>query len=427
MDIDRLRGVDTAIAVKAPVLCATEANVLLYGLQIVDGYQLREGDRVLVHAQHDPVENGIWNASAGDWYRSVDANSSLKIATGTRVYVARGNIRGAWDMVITTLDPEIGKPMTWSRVQAAGELTTSTFGGLLLGASNLEGFLKAIGLYDQIADAVNGSAWPRSTGALGSSGGVDVYTVATDRIPFPTPSTPFGSIRDKLKVSFWAHDLSAPNAALKFGALASKPLVYIPTSGSQNARSMNLGKIQKEMFVSAEYQEDVDAFAITSLLGGTGEYAGATKILDRPLFGAGAVALADASRAWAPAERTVLESLGALADLVGNARFVTGDLSYTNGQTLSADHNLGTAPGRIEVTAVCVDDDQGFVAGDNVALPPVAWDAGNNYNVTVWANSTKVYARVGAGGIRVLASGGVMTAAFDVTKWRIKIRCWKLG
>jgi hypothetical protein len=57
---------------KVPVRVATNSFATLSGLQTVNGVSVMEGDRVLVKDQMDPSENGIWIASALDWYRAPD-------------------------------------------------------------------------------------------------------------------------------------------------------------------------------------------------------------------------------------------------------------------------------------------------------------------------------------------------------------------
>lgn len=57
---------------KQPVRVHTDGNIVLSGLQVVDGISVMEGDRVLVKDQINAPENGIYIASAGNWYRAPD-------------------------------------------------------------------------------------------------------------------------------------------------------------------------------------------------------------------------------------------------------------------------------------------------------------------------------------------------------------------
>lgn len=75
--------------VKEAAQVATVANIDLAtgGLLVVDGYQTLEGDRVLVKDQTNPVENGIYTASAGAWVRTADADEDGEVVIGMSIYV----------------------------------------------------------------------------------------------------------------------------------------------------------------------------------------------------------------------------------------------------------------------------------------------------------------------------------------------------
>jgi len=90
---DRLQGLSTSVAVKAPCRVATTANILLTGLQTIDGVALAAGDRVLVKNQSDPAENGIYDASASDWHRALDFDGSRDVVVGTQVSVVEGALQ----------------------------------------------------------------------------------------------------------------------------------------------------------------------------------------------------------------------------------------------------------------------------------------------------------------------------------------------
>lgn len=92
-DIVNLRTAELILAnrtnVKDAAQVATIANIDLAtgGLLVVDGYQTLEGDRVLVKEQTNPVENGIYTASAGAWVRTSDADEDGEITTGMQIFV----------------------------------------------------------------------------------------------------------------------------------------------------------------------------------------------------------------------------------------------------------------------------------------------------------------------------------------------------
>lgn len=96
---------ELCLKAKAAVLAATTSNIVLSGLQTVDGISLSEGDRVLVKNQSVASQNGIYLASAGDWARSSDADEDDKVVKGAYVFVEEGiqNISTGW--VLVSSDP----------------------------------------------------------------------------------------------------------------------------------------------------------------------------------------------------------------------------------------------------------------------------------------------------------------------------------
>jgi hypothetical protein len=101
--LDRLTGLSTGSAVKAPCLVATTANILLTGEQTIDG-TLTSESRVLVKDQTVQSENGIYVSSTGAWTRAPDFTSNDEVAKGTRVYVTDG-VAGEGEYKVTTNDP----------------------------------------------------------------------------------------------------------------------------------------------------------------------------------------------------------------------------------------------------------------------------------------------------------------------------------
>lgn len=82
---DRLNGLTTSVAVKAPVAAVSDANLTLSGLQTVGGVALAENDRVLVKDQTDSSENGVYLASTSDWVRAKDFDGARDVVKGTLV------------------------------------------------------------------------------------------------------------------------------------------------------------------------------------------------------------------------------------------------------------------------------------------------------------------------------------------------------
>jgi hypothetical protein len=105
--VDRIDGLTTSIAVKAPCTCATTANITLSGLQTIDGVtvvgdDIYPPDRVLVKDQTDTTKNGIYNPSVNAWTRSLDFDGQRDITDGSLVWVRGGNTNsGLWKAIAT--------------------------------------------------------------------------------------------------------------------------------------------------------------------------------------------------------------------------------------------------------------------------------------------------------------------------------------
>jgi len=85
---DRFNGVVASLAIKAPCKAVSAVGpITLEGEQIVDTISVVEGDRVLVAAQADPIDNGIYCASTGEWQRTADFDGNRDVAKGTIVNV----------------------------------------------------------------------------------------------------------------------------------------------------------------------------------------------------------------------------------------------------------------------------------------------------------------------------------------------------
>jgi phage-related tail fiber protein len=80
----------------------TAANIILSGLQVVDGVTLVEGDRVLVAAQTDARQNGVYTAATSIWVRAVDFDGNTDVVNGTAIYVAGGTLAGLYRMTAAT-------------------------------------------------------------------------------------------------------------------------------------------------------------------------------------------------------------------------------------------------------------------------------------------------------------------------------------
>jgi hypothetical protein len=87
---------------KDPVIVSTTTNIVLAGLQLLDGYFTLAGDGVLVLAQTNGAQNGIYVASTGSWGRRPDLTTG-DAAAGTVVWVEQGVTQGQTAFVCTNV------------------------------------------------------------------------------------------------------------------------------------------------------------------------------------------------------------------------------------------------------------------------------------------------------------------------------------
>lgn len=90
---DLRNGVNGDVGCKYPCKVATMVNIELEGTQTVNGVALSENDIVLVNAQDDATENGVYVVSTGQWERGVWFDSQLNVSPGTFVGTYLGTQR----------------------------------------------------------------------------------------------------------------------------------------------------------------------------------------------------------------------------------------------------------------------------------------------------------------------------------------------
>jgi len=129
----------SGLSVKASVRVATTgANITLSGLQTIDGISLNAGDRVLVKDQTDQTQNGIYNAAAGTWSRSSDANSSSTLVPGVFTFVEAGTLNADQGFVIVNQSSiTIGTTaITFTQFSGTGDFTVGA--GLVKNGNSLD-------------------------------------------------------------------------------------------------------------------------------------------------------------------------------------------------------------------------------------------------------------------------------------------------
>ena len=127
INLGQLQAAETGLDVKKSVRVATTGNVTintaLNAGDPIDSVSLSNGDRVLVRAQDDPIENGIYIVGDSP-ARASDANEAGELSGGVFTFVEEGDTFADTGWVITTNGPIT--PGTdanaWSLFSRAGEL-----------------------------------------------------------------------------------------------------------------------------------------------------------------------------------------------------------------------------------------------------------------------------------------------------------------
>lgn len=116
-------GAIQGLDIKDSVIALSKVNVdITAGLPTIDGVSITAGQRVLLVAQTDGIENGIWLAAAGAWSRPSDFANGSQAATDF-VFVEQGTTAADTGWVCTTNSPNdvVGTDaLTWVQFSSAG-------------------------------------------------------------------------------------------------------------------------------------------------------------------------------------------------------------------------------------------------------------------------------------------------------------------
>ena len=105
---DRFNGVVASLAIKAPCVVATNANITLSGAQTVNGIAVVTGDRVLVKDQTSSVNNGIYDVKSSAWARSADFDGNRDVTTNSIVLAGVNGLPPIMYRVTSVLPITIG-------------------------------------------------------------------------------------------------------------------------------------------------------------------------------------------------------------------------------------------------------------------------------------------------------------------------------
>jgi len=133
----RIHSFVSDLAIKAPCQAVSIANLTLAGAQTVNGGAVIAGDRVLVNAQTDASENGIYDVEATAWTRAADWNGERDATNGTIVIVAGDPLISLYQLDVTgtfTIGTSNATFVLMSTLDLAGTLSSTANGA---GASQI--------------------------------------------------------------------------------------------------------------------------------------------------------------------------------------------------------------------------------------------------------------------------------------------------
>ncbi len=195
--------VDTAISEalakldhKQSVRIATNTAITLSNVQTIDDVALVVGDRVLVTAQTQAQDNGIYLVSNEAWTRAADADSSLEVTSGLFVHVEQGTVHGdsLWQLVTdapitlgtTGLQFEMIAGGSGGGVGTYRSVTVDALGRVVAGTNptTLDGYgiTDALAVSENFAD-VEDVVEARDNLGLGSAATHDAQSSPTDTTP----------------------------------------------------------------------------------------------------------------------------------------------------------------------------------------------------------------------------------------------------
>ncbi|RWL19724.1 MAG: hypothetical protein EOR57_14115 [Mesorhizobium sp.] len=129
--VDQVTGYGETVAYKAPCRLATTANIVLSGLQTIDGSVTAANDRILVKNQSTASQNGVYIAASGAWSRARDMDSNRDLTKGTRVAVTDGTVGATTVWAVTAANPiTVGTTSITFANAFTGELVANLPGAL---------------------------------------------------------------------------------------------------------------------------------------------------------------------------------------------------------------------------------------------------------------------------------------------------------
>ena len=225
---------------------ATTTSVTLTGgaPNTVDDVSLALKDRVLVKSQANTAQNGIYYVTVlgtganGTWTRSLDADSNVKLTSGTTLSVEEGTVNAGKAFRMTSTGTIIlgQSAITWTDVSGGGGSASGNNGQIQYNDTNAFGGAAYL-WYDETTGTVTANSGVASTstttgtfivaGGIGVSGALNVganVTVTGNVLPSANVTYNLGSPNQRWKDLFLAGNtinlngatISAVNGAITF-------------------------------------------------------------------------------------------------------------------------------------------------------------------------------------------------------------------
>jgi len=191
---DAIQAAKEGVVRKQDVQYATTANVVLTGLQTIDGTLMTTGQSILVKDNTDQKENGVYDVAVGSWTRRADANTGSEL-TGAEVGVQFGTVNSGTVWRQSTAPVTLGSSnIVWSQFGASTpDATTTTKGKAKLytsTGSNIDGAMDQNSTTNALALKESTANKDTNNGYVGrdSSGGASVVDATVTSATASTPT-----------------------------------------------------------------------------------------------------------------------------------------------------------------------------------------------------------------------------------------------
>lgn len=103
--VGQLTQAITQLDSKQSVRVTATSNITISGPQTIDGVAVVVGDRVLLTAQTDAKNNGLWTVQSAVWSRTLDADGASEFTSGLQAVATEGTANADKPYILTTPDP----------------------------------------------------------------------------------------------------------------------------------------------------------------------------------------------------------------------------------------------------------------------------------------------------------------------------------